>query len=344
MNPKDILKALIIPLTELSVLLVVISFTVLLSIGIHGGVLGLLIIVLSLPPIFRYQMTIVEACAKGESPGALDAEDFGWVGKAYAFFPFVLAILYGICGAYAYESYGMNGVIGVCLVVCAHYPAALALLAITNSPLQSLNPVAIFRLYTNTGEWFWLAPIYCMVTAWVSLQVLGLPMPVQNFLQMFLMYSLAAMCGALIAPNRLIDEVNIPAPVAPLRSKEDSDLEKTRVLSLTHAYGFISRGNRDGGFKHIFEEIERDPDALGAWLWYFDKMLTWDNQIHALFFAQHAIRDMLANNENIPALKLIMRCRLMDEKFRPFREDIPGAIRAAEGCGNIELAAVLKAM
>jgi hypothetical protein len=73
-------------------------------------------------------------------------------------------------------------------------------------------------------------------------------------------------------------------------------------------------------------------------------MLTWDEKQHALFFAQHCVRDMLANNENIPALKMIMRCRLLNEQFKPFREDIPAAVLAAERCGNIELAAVLKSM
>jgi hypothetical protein len=41
-------------------------------------------------------------------------------------------------------------------------------------------------------------------------------------------------------------------------------------------------------------------------------------------------------------LKLIMRCRLVNEQFRPLREDMPAAIAAAESSGNIELATVLK--
>jgi hypothetical protein len=51
---------------------------------------------------------------------------------------------------------------------------------------------------------------------------------------------------------------------------------------------------------------------------------------------------MLKHGENIPALKVIMRCRLADEEFHPFRDDLPAAIEAAQRSGNIELAAVLK--
>ena len=167
-------------------------------------------------------------------------------------------------------------------------------------------------------------------------------MPVFVFLQIFLMFSLAALCGTLIAADRLVDEVDIPAPIAPLRDKIANDLTHHRTLTLTHAYGFISRGNRDGGFKHIEEEIAHDPDPARAWLWYFERMQRWDEPQHALFFAQRVIRDMLQHGENIPAMKLVMRCCLLNEQFRPFREDLPALIEAAEKAGNSELAAVFK--
>ena len=61
-----------------------------------------------------------------------------------------------------------------------------------------------------------------------------------------------------------------------------------------------------------------------------------------MVFAQHYIHDMLAHGERIPALKLIMRCRLIDAQFKPAQDDIPAVIQAAESTGNSELAAVLK--
>jgi hypothetical protein len=39
---------------------------------------------------------------------------------------------------------------------------------------------------------------------------------------------------------------------------------------------------------------------------------------------------------------VILRCRLVDEQFRPGADDMPAAIRAAESSGNNELVAVLK--
>ena len=344
MKAGDLVKALLVPVREPTVFMVLVLFTVILTIGMSGGALGFLVLIFSLPPIFRYLMLIVEDCARGESPGALDAEFFNWVGGMYAFFPLALTIAFGVVGLQAHGAFGMPGVYLTLAIGIVVFPASLAVLAITHSPLQSVNPVAIWRLAVKLHRTFWIAPLYLALIVWFSMQSTTLPLLATNFIQLFLMFSVAAVTGALIASDRLIDDVDIPEPLAPMRDKTANDIEENRVLTLSHAYGFISRDNREGGFKHIFKEIECDPDPLRAWQWYFDRMLTWDEKQHALFFAQHCVRDMLANNENIPALKMIMRCRLLNEQFKPFREDIPAAVLAAERCGNIELAAVLKSM
>ncbi len=348
MNPQKIARAIVSPLLQWHVLFVIAIFTLLLSFGIDaigGGIwLGALLIIFCLPPLFRYQVSIVESHARGKEAGVLTADDFGWVGSAYAFFPLPLAIALAAAAYFAHSSSGVPGVVAVAILSCVLYPASLALLAITHSPLQSINPVAVFRLYTKSDHLFWIAPAWCLVMAWPSAWLLERPLMVAVFGLLLLMFSLAALCGALIEPKRLVDEVGIPDQVAPLRSKVASNIENHRTLTLTHAYAFISRDNRDGGFNHIIAEIERDPDPARAWMWYFERMQTWDEPQHALFFAQLVIQDMLKHGETIPALKLVMRCRLLNEQFRPRREDIPALIEAAEQGGNTDLAAVLKAM
>jgi hypothetical protein len=117
---------------------------------------------------------------------------------------------------------------------------------------------------------------------------------------------------------------------------------KRRERALTHAYGFVSRGNRGGGFKHIFESIAEDVDPPVAWAWYFERMLAWNDSDAALFFAQDYVHELLCHGEKIAALKLILRCRLLNEQWKPRREDMPLTIAAAQASGNTELAAVLK--
>ena len=133
-------------------------------------------------------------------------------------------------------------------------------------------------------------------------------------------------------------------PVPDEASKSDNsrapEADRTRVLN--HAYGFISRDNRSGGLEHIFAAIEDDPDPAAAWVWFLERMLSWEDQTAALFFAQHYLHDLLQHGEPVRAAKLMMRCRLIDEQFRPLPEDIDAAIEAATAVSNDELVAVLQ--
>lgn len=336
------LRAIFAPLTELTILFPILLFWALVTFGIARLPLGVLVLLLCIAPLFRYQSFVVEAYASGKVPGAFDAEYFNWIGTGWTMCPLLLAVLFGVAGVYATDAWGDAGTWLIVVLASGIFPASLAVLAITHSALQALNPLAIFRVYQQTGAEFFIAPTYALVLIWLTLQASSLSLGLSVLTGLFMLFSLASLTGSLIAPHKLVEDVYIPDALEKTESEISADLEKERVASLAHAYGFISRDNREGGFKHIFSEIEKDPDPVAAWTWYFDRMLGWEQPQHALFFAQHCVRDMLAHGEYIPALKVIMRCRLIDAQFKPFREDIPAAVQAAENSGNIELAAVLK--
>ena len=222
------------------------------------------------------------------------------------------------------------------------FPASIAVLAITLTPLQSINPMAIARLMGRCGSTLWIATVFLFIACW--LVYLSDPMlaMLRNFMQLLLSFSFFSLVGSLIEPYRIIEEIYIPDAVERDAEEVQGDLEKTRTDVLTHAYGFISRSNREGGIRHVIAEIQGDGDPAGAWAWYFDRMLGWENQQHALFFAQQYVHDAFRHGEEITALKVIMRCRLVDAGFKPFEEDRQTAVAAAERYRNIELADVLK--
>ena len=192
------------------------------------------------------------------------------------------------------------------------------------------------------GGTFWIASVCLFVTSWLCLQLGALPLPVTNILQLFLSFSFFAVTGALIEPYGLMSDVYIPGAVEPDAKDVLGDVEKARVDVLGHAYGFISRDNRAGGFAHIIDAIGKDPDPKAAWAWYFERMLGWERREPVLFFAQHYVHDALRHGEQVAALKVIMRCRMIDEKFKPFADDLNAAIAAAEATQNTALATVLK--
>lgn len=342
MKPGDLLKAIIYPLTHSSVLFSLIVFWLLIWFSIWGGMLGLFLLFLVLPAVFRFQMIILEARAKGQEPAPPDNELFNWWGNAWSLFPVPLALLAGWATFTAGENFGNAGAAVVLLLSGGLLPVSFAILAITHSPLQSVNPIAIGRLLRKCGRTFWIAPTYLIVAGWLSLQAAALPLTAIILILLLLLYSVFSLIGSLIEPYGLIDDVSIPDALERSEDEIAGDVEKARTDILTHAYGFISRGNRDGGFAHVMQSIGKDPDPVAAWAWFFDRMLRWETTEHALFFAQHYIHDLLQHGEKIPALKVILRCRLLNESFRPLTADLPAAIEAANFCGNIELATVLK--
>lgn len=342
MKPSDLIKSILYPLTHASVVVPVIFLWLLMSFGRWGGVLGLFLMFLVLPAVFRLQMIVLEARAQGREPPAMDIEFFNWIGNAWSLFPVPLFILAGWAAIAAAETFGTMAAWLVVAVAAIVMPASLAILAITHSPLQSLNPVAIGRFFKECEATIWIATVYLIFASWLSIQSEALPWMLANLIQMFLSVSFFSLLGGLIEPYKLMANVSIPDSLEPGADEVAAGVEKARTEVLTHAYGFVSRGNREGGFKHILDWIAEDPDTVGAWVWFFDQMMRWEQKQHALFFAQQYIHDMLLHGEKIPALKVIMRCRLVQEQFHPLREDLPAAIEAAESTGNIELAAVLK--
>jgi putative membrane protein insertion efficiency factor len=136
--------------------------------------------------------------------------------------------------------------------------------------------------------------------------------------------------------------VRIPEPLEKSPDVAAEELERDRKRVLNHAYAFISRDNRAGGFDHIFDWIAQDPDPAGAWVWFFDRMLGWEDQRTALFFAQHFLHDLLQEGNQLQAVKVMLRCQLVDEQFRPMPDDRPAAIAAAEAMSNAELASKLQ--
>jgi len=341
-KPIELVKALAFPLTNASVFLPVTILWLLMSFGRWGGVLGLFLMFLIVPAVFRLQMIVLEARALGREPPPLDIQSFNWLGNAWSLFSLPLFVLAGWSVLAAYAAFGEQAG-GLALVTAAFIlPAPLAILVITHSPLQSLNPVAIVRVLKECAPTLWMASVYLAVAGWLSIQAELLPWMIANLVQMFLSVSFFSLLGSLIEPYGLMSNVSIPDPLERTEEEDAERLEKDRADVLSHAYAFISRGNRDGGFAHIVDRIDSEADPAAAWAWFFGQMMAWENEQHALFFAQKYIHDMLQHGEKGPAVKVILRCQSVSEGFHPAREDLPAAIDAAESTGNIELAAVLK--
>lgn len=342
MKAADILKAAAIPLTNPGVAFALAMFWLLVSLAAAAGMLGVWLALVIVPALFRYLTNLVETMGRDRKPEPPGAEFFRWVGDWWSIFPAVIVV--GIAWASWEIHLGLGDfAMSIFLLLMGFvYPAMLAVLAVTHSPMQTLNPLAIINMLRCIGLSYVVAPIYLAAIVYVSTLVQPLPFLAEMLIELLLVFSLHAVIGQLMAPHGIFDDIRIPDPVERSDDQVSAEIEAQRSSVLAHAYALISRGNRNGGFDHVFEWLKTDPQIPAAWAWFFERMLGWENQQHALFFAQHYVHDMLQHGDDIPALKTIMRCHLIDNSFKPLPGDRQAAIDAAERLGNKELAAVLK--
>jgi hypothetical protein len=127
--------------------------------------------------------------------------------------------------------------------------------------------------------------------------------------------------GAVLAEKNIPSRVEIESPTGPGEEKLSMDLEKEREKVASHAYGFISRGNREGGFAHIMDWIRQEPDVHEASAWFFNAMMKWESKDAALFYAQTYLAHLLHHDEDMKVLKLVSMCLHENPHWKPKTED-----------------------
>jgi hypothetical protein len=342
MNVKEYVKELAYPARSLGMMMALITFFLLLTLASTARLLGIWLAVAVVPAFFRYLVMIAQARARGVDAEPPGAEFFTLVGNFWTLFPVLPAAAFGFGTYYLATTSTPAAVAAFGMATAAIVPAMMAVLVITQSPTQSLNPVALFTLIRETGNAYWYAPFTLLLVFFVPALFGSLPNWLQNILWLYLVFAFYAVTGAITREKNLIDDVYIDDPLEPDVEKQIAGLDKARVDALSHAYGFVSRGNREGGLRHIFAWLEKDPDPDAAWPWFFEGMLKWENNDGALYFAQRYISRLLVANDSMRVNKVILRCQMVNERFRPLADDIPAAIDAAERCGNQALAESLK--
>jgi hypothetical protein len=266
-----------------------------------------------------------------------------WFQGAWSLFMLV-HVAVTIYAIYIFGSlYKLPGLLITSALLAAVIPASLAVLAITRSPLQSLNPKAIGGLIGRTGSDYWILPTYVLLAGFVMQWIGSLSWPdlLVDLIGFYLTLVFFSLTGTVVAPHDFHAEVGIYDPVEADKADVDASLLKERTAVLNHAYGFVSRDNRAGGFKHIESWLQRDPDPESAWAWFFDQMLRWEIKHPALLFGQSYLNVLLNDGDDVTAVKVMMRCRHENDAFVPLPGDIELARKAAKECGNEELLKVL---
>lgn len=341
MTPRDYVRELTYPATSSGTLVVLATFTLLGWLAANAGVLGLWLAIVVVPAYLRYLTMIAEARARDAEAAPPGIEYFTLVGNVWTLFPVIPVVLAGLLVGEAMQAFGAAAAQVTALAGAFVFPAHIGVLVITHSPLQSIDPRALFEFIRGCGASYAYAPLTAVLVVVAPTMLGQQPAWLRALCEIYLLAAFFGVVGAVTRGAGLIDAIDLPGGAEPDPDQILTAEAADRVRVLNHAYGFVSRGNRDGGLRHVRQWLERDPDPDNAWPWFVAQMLAWQDSYPGLLLAQHYLGRLLARGDPLAAVKLMLRCRLVDEAFRPRSADLEQAIAAAESRGNSELAAEL---
>lgn len=352
MKATEFLHEITLPARSPAVLFAMLLFYGLIEVALLAQVFGLVVflvltaqlVVFVLPALLRYLIVVLEARAYNRDPEPLDIDLFPWVGRIWTLFPIVHLVA---CVYIAYLGgawFGSGVALGLALCYAAILPASLITLTITQSALASLNPLTLIELIRRRGFGYLIGPLFVIAATWLVVRI-NVQFNIDyltEFVSLYLVFAAFALFGGLARQLDLSREVHIPLPTELSDDEERDRHSLSRTAVLNHAYGIVSRGNRDKGLQHVYATLADDPYEESGWAWFFEHMLRWENPEAALAFAQRYVHELLRSGENVKAVKVMMRCRLVNPAFKPLAEDRELAAAAAEHCQNEELASFLR--
>ncbi len=331
MKPADVVRELLYPLTDMAIIMAMLFFWVAFAIAKAGGLLGLWLLVLITPAYYRYLLYLLEARASGKAAPVPTAEMFNLAENFWSLTPLILIALL-IWGGIVISGFGWIWSLVYGAAILLVMPASLAILAITHAPIESLNPAAIARMIRVCGPAYFLVPavVFGVTLLLVTLAQLGLPLFLVDLGTSYQSVLAFTLTGAILNARDVSFELRLEDPLEQTEAEIAGDLEKEREKVASHAYGFISRGNREGGFAHITDWIQKEPDIDVASAWFFSKMMKWESKDPALFYAQIYIAHLLHHNEEMKALKLVSICLHENPAWKPKAEDRQHVVELAE--------------
>lgn len=340
MTRREYIDELARPFTDSTVLIAMLTFTGLFALADAAGLLGIWLLVVTLPACSRFLIGITAARIDGRPVAPPGIELFSLVDSVWTLLPLVLIV----GGALLVRAMAGTPIAAsaLALSLALAVPASVGVLALTRSPAAAINPLHLHALIRRTGKRYLGVPaaVLAAVALLGLLALLGAPSILVAALASYPLFLGFSLTGAVVAGSGLREEVGIPDPVEPAaETLIERDLRSRRAV-LDHAYGLFSRGNRAGGLRHIEGFVDRSEyfgTKIEVFEWFFEKMLRWENAGPALALAQVFLSRLVDAGESTAAMKLIGRSLLEDERWRPLPADRERVTELASAAGRTDI-------
>jgi len=321
MNHLTALRYLALPLHTAPLLLVAI-FSVLLLFGVHGGLLGLPVVLIIGSWFFKYAFMLLDHAAQGR-PGApvLSPEAINPLGEMRPFtYALAIAAFYVASGALG-EILHPEIVSALRLLGLAALPAIIATNVITGSFTRGLNPLTIAAMIRRLGLGYLLIACVASACGWagnaIVLDAGHLALLLRIALLMLLWLALFSVLGGVIHERR--HEIGFEPEHSPERRQRRDDRERDRERDrfIDQVFAEYRAGARGNPWRTIQQRATGNSSPVAEYEWIYERVAPWPNSRLANRVAQELLPLLLAAQRNGEALRIAKGRLAADAEFRP---------------------------
>ncbi|WP_405223654.1 hypothetical protein [Lentisalinibacter sediminis] len=342
MTAREFLRELVYPVIHGALAVAIVCFAALALLAVKAGLFGLWLAVLLSFGGAKYLLAVLRARALGEEPTVAEVDLFNPAARLWMLGAWAAMSIAGFA-AFVLDGAGYGAAANVLLYATAFlFPAAALRLAVTQSPLEMLRPLALADTIRKTGAAYGWIFAAAAVAALVNGLAAGLPVAVRFLAAAYEVVLLFSLSGAVFYSRR--DALGLPVRCAPeiaaARRRQAAERERRAVLD--HAYAHVSRGNGPAGVAYVRQWLERNDDDVEAWRWFFEAFGEWESPRARINFGRDYITRLGRAGAWEEALAVLGRCLALDAGFRPGDDDLKPLLAAAERHGRAGLAAALR--
>lgn len=343
---RRLLALLLLPLRPTPLILIVI-FAIGLALAAAGGLLGVPLALILLSWFFKYTYVVLDTTARGfGEPPVLSVEMVNPVDEQRPLGQLlIIGVFYGGTGA-AEPLIGTAAVAALRAGAVALLPASIAVLGVTGSILEAINPVVLVKMIRRLG------PSYLMISAataapaalaWLiaapAIQSGKVPLVALLALMMYACLAAFSVIGGVLYDKRI--ELGLDAWKTPERDKarlqRETDRRHERLID--ELYGHWRSGARTEALHAARQWLASQGHAFAEYDWLCERLLAWPDHRLAHRLAQDFITALLEAKDAAHALAVVRRHLDVAADFRPVRAaELIHLVHVARDAGDRALA------
>ena len=325
---------------------VIVIFSVILAIALHGGLMGIPAIFILTSWFFKYAYVLFDHAVWGyDEPPTLDIQ---MMNPADEQRPLAQVVILGLIYAavkFTGATWGTAPAAVLAVLAAFVFPASVAVLGLERNILLAIYPVALARMIRGLGLVYLLTLLAIggyivgigMVMRWVSFLPLEIALAMFGILSMF-----SVLAGALYERR---NELGIETRRSPERTAELARRAEQREhhALVTEAYGHMRTGSHTKAWGLLQDWLAARGHTLSDYHWLCEHVVHWHDRRYASRLSEDYLERLIALKDHGRALDVIRERLDEDPAFRPKSATATFSLAqlAAQGGGLPRIARIL---